>query len=97
MMITGVLVLVEKIKTTRQDPNLLCQHPQAAHMAQLKCYGYMVVKEKNLETIDLQLTYVHSLSKKTGEHKQTHTAQELTLFFDKIVSIYIAQLKTRAN
>lgn len=97
VMITGNQVLVEEIKTTRQDPHLLCRHPLAAHMAQLKCYGYMVVKEKNLETIDLQLTYVHPLSKKIGEQKKNHTAQALTLFFEKIVSAYIAQLETRAN
>ncbi len=97
MILSGNQVIVEEIKTTRQDPDFLCQHPKAAHIAQLKCYGYMIVKEKNLETIDLQLTYVHPLSKKMAQQKKNHTAQALKLFFDEIVSTYIAQLENRAN
>ncbi len=97
MMETENGVLLEEIKTTRQDPNLLCKKPLAAHKAQLKCYGYMVVKERGLETIDLQLTYAHPLSKKTGEEKKTYEARDLKLFFDQTVAAYIAQLKTRTS
>lgn len=97
MMVTEDRVLVEEIKTTRQDPTFLCQNPLPAHKAQLKCYGYMVIKEKGLATIDLQLTYAHPQSKKTGEQTKTYSALDLKIFFDKIVAAYIAQFKTKAD
>ncbi|MCP4719445.1 MAG: ATP-dependent DNA helicase, partial [Desulfobacteraceae bacterium] len=95
MMVTENRVMVEEIKTTRQDPD--CRHPKAAHKAQLKCYGYMVLKEKNLETIDLQLTYSNVLSKKTDQQQKTYKARDLKLFFDQIVGVYISQLETRTS
>jgi DNA excision repair protein ERCC-2 len=97
MMVTKDRVLVEEIKTTRQDPTFLCQNPLPAHKAQLKCYGYMVVKEKNLATIDLQLTYAHPQTKKTREQTKTYSALDLKIFFDKTVAAYVAQFKTKAD
>ncbi len=97
MMVTGDRVLVEEIKTTRQDPDLLCQHPLAAHKDQLKCYGHMVVTEKKIEIIDLKLTYVHPLSKKMCEQKKRYTARDLKIFFDKMVGAYIAKIETRTS
>ncbi len=97
MMITKNRVLVEEIKTTRQDPDLLCKNPLPDHKAQLKCYGYMVIKEKELETIDLQLTYAHLPSKKTCEQIKTYSAPDLKIFFDKTVAAYIAQFKPRTT
>ena len=97
MMVTEDRILVEEIKTTRQDPTFLCQNPLPAHKAQLKCYGYMVVKENNLATIDLQLTYAHPQSKKTGEQTKTYSALDLKIFFDKTVAAYVAQFKNRAD
>jgi DNA excision repair protein ERCC-2 len=96
MMVTGTRVLVEEIKTTRQDPDLLCKSPLPAHKAQLKCYGHMVATKKILETIDLQLTYVHPQSKKIREQTKTYSAMDLKIFFDKTVAVYIAQFKNRA-
>ncbi|MBU0970580.1 MAG: ATP-dependent DNA helicase [Proteobacteria bacterium] len=96
MMVSEDRVLVEEIKTCRQDPDFLCQNPIPSHKAQLKCYGYMVVKEKGLETIDLRLTYVHPLSKETGERTKTYTGIDLKLFFDQTIAAYMAQLENLA-
>jgi len=97
MMVSQGRVLVEEIKTTRQDPELLCQNPPAVHKAQLKCYGYMIAKEKALETIELQLTYTHLLSKKISEQKKTYIINDLKIFFDQIVGAYIAKLESRTS
>lgn len=97
MMITGDRVLVEEIKTTRQDPDILCKNPLPAHKAQLKCYGYMVAAQKSLETIDLQLTYAHPRSKKTREQTKTYSTLDLKIFFDNTIAAYITQFQTRTT
>ncbi|MBU2453076.1 MAG: ATP-dependent DNA helicase, partial [Proteobacteria bacterium] len=47
-------LLVEEIKTCRNAPDKMVSDPSLLNMAQLKCYGYMILKEKNLEKITLQ-------------------------------------------
>lgn len=90
-------LLVEEIKTCRNAPDKMVSDPSLLHMAQLKCYGYMILKEKNLEKITLQLTYVQVSSKKTAQIKTDYTADELKLFFDPLISHYTTILKNQAN
>ncbi len=94
MLVSRDQVLVEEIKTSRTDPDLMCKNPLPAHKAQLKCYGHMVVKERSLEKIDLMLTYANPLSKKISELKKTYTARDLEIFFNQTVTTYIMLLET---
>ncbi|MCP3872307.1 MAG: ATP-dependent DNA helicase [Desulfobacteraceae bacterium] len=88
---------VEEIKTCQNDPNQMADDPAPIHMAQLKCYGYMILKERNLTNINLQLTYVQVKSEKTAENKKLYSADELTLFFNDLISRYISILQNQTN
>jgi len=90
-------IMVEEIKTCRNNPVEMVKNPSPLHMAQLKCYGYMVLKEKNLETIDLLLTYGQVDSKKTAETQKTYLALELKAFFDALIFQYAATIKNQID
>jgi len=49
-------VIVQEIKTCQKDPARVSRHPRPAHLAQVKCYGYMTAKKRGLSSITLQLT-----------------------------------------
>ncbi len=91
------ILTLEEIKTCVKDPDLPARDPSPAHLAQLKCYGYMILKQRKLDQIDLQLTYVQLNSKKTAEHKNRYTEIDLESFFNDLISTYISRLKIQHN
>lgn len=91
------LMVVEEIKTCQNSPERFANEPAWLHLAQLKCYGYMILKEKKLKKIDLLLTYVQVNSKKTAENKKTYSADELKDFFEHLINRYTAILQNMAN
>ncbi len=88
---------VEEIKTCRRDPALLCENPRASHLAQLKCYGHMLARARNLETVELVLTYAQIRSHAVAEACQTCTASELAEFFKNQSEIYLSLLSRRQD
>ncbi len=74
--IDGVLesdkeTMIEEIKTCLVPAGEKAQNPSPMHLAQLKCYGHMLVQQKDLDSVILQLTYVRIGSQTTAEVKKT--------------------------
>lgn len=91
--IDGVLadesgVLIEEIKTTygELDPE---RPDNPVHWAQAKTYAYIVAAQNDLETIDVQLTYVQLDSWELQEDRRTFDIEELSRFFGDLVARYL--------
>jgi len=81
-------LLVEEIKTTygALDP-AAADNP--LHWAQAKIYAYILAVERNLERVEIQLTYVQLKSGQVLEKRRPFTIDELTEFFESIVTRYL--------
>ena len=53
----GDKTVVEEIKTVSHK---IPREPIAAHLAQLRIYGYFIIKQKSLDIIKLRLTYINA-------------------------------------
>jgi len=50
--------MIDEVKTTVKDLEEFYEENQEWHLGQAKCYGYMFGKERNLESIEIRLTYI---------------------------------------
>jgi len=89
--IDGVLkrqdkLIIEEIKSTSNDLDLLKEDTYKAHMMQANMYAYMYMLKNDLTEISVWLTYVHidTLQSKTFE-KRMHINNLKRLFVDTII------------
>ncbi len=80
--------VIEEIKTTAKDLDILEESPDILHLSQLKCYAYIVAKERNLTEISTQLTYYQIDSQKILEIHNTFSLIELEGFINGLVKNY---------
>ncbi|MFT5377532.1 MAG: DNA excision repair protein ERCC-2 [Candidatus Latescibacterota bacterium] len=81
-------VLVEEIKTTtgELDPDM---DDVPTHWAQAKVYACILAIQKDLDRVDVQLTYVQLESMESHEDRRSFERDELIHFFEDIVTRYL--------
>ncbi|MCK5682923.1 DEAD/DEAH box helicase, partial [bacterium] len=87
-------VIIDEIKTTYLDLDILEANPKKTHLGQLKCYAYMYAKRNDIKHIHLQLTYYNMNSKEIRELSWECTIEELQSFFLKLVESFLKPLKS---
>lgn len=103
--IDGVLirdneVIIEEIKSTTKNLEELDEKTTPAHLAQANFYAYFYMLKEKLNTIKVRLTYIHIdyLQGKTDNVIKslefTYTLEDLKIFFDETLKIYLDWLKT---
>jgi len=85
-------LVVEEIKSTRNDLALLKEDTYPAHMMQANMYAYMYMLEKDLQDISIWLTYIHvdTYEVKTLQKRMHFT--NLERMFKEAVAAYIEWL-----
>jgi DNA excision repair protein ERCC-2 len=83
-------LLIEEIKTTRDDPEERALRESPTHWGQLKVYAFFCAKERGLEFIDTRLTYYQLESGRTVEIERRFALSVLETFVDDLVSRYLA-------
>ncbi len=86
-------ILVEEIKSTYSDVKTLEPHENHIHLAQAKCYGYMIAKDESLDSVEIMLTYCHVETEETAEYGREYSFSELEDFFVRITGVYFARAK----
>ena len=86
---------IDEIKSTSLSLDLIEEDTNHAHWAQAECYGYMYMKEKDLDTIDIQLTYVQKSSGEIKRFIRTRTYNELKESILNMVSIFAPYARLR--
>ena len=86
-------LVVEEIKTCRSSARHMADTPSLMHLAQLKCYAFMIASQEKKERITLQLTYVQLGTQSEASYKETPEIQALESFFMALVASYIRQIR----
>jgi len=82
-------VIVDEIKTTDKDLNIISQREDPYHWGQVKTYAYMYARENGLDRIDAQLTYFHIERGVQKEIRRSFDIEELAAFFNDLVRTYL--------
>lgn len=80
-------IIVEEIKGMYLDPDLL-KEPFQVHQAQAKCYAYFYGKEKGLEEIVIQMTYVNLEQENVKQFQEEFSILNLEEWFLEILKEY---------
>lgn len=84
--------LIEEIKTTTLDLNLVQDDHNSLHWAQAKCYAYIFAHQEGLSEVRIHLTYYHLDSETEKTFKRDFTVIELEIFFNALVKTYLTWL-----
>ena len=83
------LPMVEEIKTTTQDLDIIAAAANPLHWGQAKVYAYLYAMSQGLNRIGIQLTYVQLASGKRRELRQRFEIDDLKAFVYDLVSRYV--------
>ncbi|MBT2655736.1 ATP-dependent DNA helicase [Bacillus sp. ISL-18] len=86
-------ITIDEIKSFSQPFDQLEAEGYPVHWAQAKMYAYIVALDKELEEIDVQLTYVHVETEEKKSLRQTYTFLELTRFVMEVIASYAPYAK----
>ncbi len=80
-------VAIDEIKGIYQDVSLL-EAPFAVHLAQAKCYAYMVAFQQSLPEISVQMTYCSLETEEIRRFTQTYSFSEISGWFEGLLASY---------
>ncbi len=81
-------LIIEEIKSTLTDLNLLDIDTRPEHLAQAKMYAYMYCLEKEIRSITVQLTYVTVNDYDTKTFIKRYNISQLERFFNNTIETY---------
>ncbi len=80
-------VTVDEIKGIFQDVNLL-EGPAGVHLAQAKCYAYIVTLQRQLSEISVQMTYCNLDTEEIRRFREQYSFEELKEWFEGLIAAY---------
>lgn len=81
--------LVDEIKSTTRDLDELSYNSNILHWAQAKFYAYIYAKNKNLDEIDVRLTYFQLESEESKKIVHSFSFEELSDFANEVIYGYL--------
>ena len=78
---------IEEIKGIYMDLDYL-KEPIGVHLAQAKCYAYIYAKQRELEKIEVQMTYCNIESEVCKYFTEIYSFEELKRWFDGLIMEY---------
>lgn len=82
----GKNIVIEEIKTTSRDLNLIKENK--LHLAQAKCYAYIYSIQNKLNEIDIKITYFNLDTEKMKFIDKSFSIDELEIFFKDLIKRY---------
>ena len=70
------VVLIDEIKGVYKDLDDM-EQPDPIHLAQAKCYAYMVATDEALDSIDVQITYCNMDTERIKRFKETISSDDI--------------------
>ncbi len=81
-------LIIEEIKSTKTDLEILEIDTRPEHLMQGKMYAYMYLKSNNLKSINVRLTYISIDGYKTKSFNKRYNASQLEKFFTNTIKEY---------
>lgn len=82
-------ILIDEIKSTTRDLELIDEDYNPLHWAQAKVYGYIYAVQNRLDNISIQLTYFHIETEQIKKFVKVFTFSQIEEFFYKLIEMYI--------
>lgn len=80
-------VIIDEIKGTYRDLYKM-EQPEPVHLAQAKCYAYIVSQDENLSEIGVRMTYCNMDTEEIRYFHENYTKQDLAEWFDELMLAY---------
>ena len=77
--------ILDEIKSTVYTKEAIDARPDELHWAQLKCYGYLYAKAKDLAEVHLRLTYIRIEDEEVFRYDKILSFEELKAFMEEIM------------
>ncbi len=81
--------IIEEIKSTQTDLELLTIDGRPQHLAQAKYYAYFYMLANDLKSIEVHLKYIHVSTYETRTFKKKYNRTQLEKYFNKSIEIYL--------
>lgn len=81
-------VTIDEIKGVYRNLSHI-EKPEPVHMAQAMCYAYFYSKDKELETIGIQVTYCNLETEEIRRFREEKSAEELETWFRGLIHEYV--------
>lgn len=78
---------IDEIKGMYQDVNLM-DAPILVHLAQAKCYAYILALQQDLPEISVQMTYCNLDTEEVKRFREHYTFEEISQWFLSVVKAY---------
>lgn len=78
---------IDEIKGIYQDVNLL-EEPVSVHLAQAKCYAYILALQQNLSEISVQMTYCNLDTEEIKRFREHYSFEEISQWFLSVAEAY---------
>jgi DNA excision repair protein ERCC-2 len=86
-------IVIEEIKTTRHELDLIDQDYNPLHWAQAQCYAYIYALQHDLTEIGIQLTYYHLDTRELKPLRRVLDLASLADFFEELVTTYLGWMR----
>ena len=86
-------IIIDEIKSTTKELDLIEEDYNPLHWAQAKCYGYIYAIQNKLENISIQLTYFHIESEEIKKFKKILSFNQIEEYFLNLIGMYIEWAK----
>lgn len=83
------LYVIDEIKSTSRDLDELDYDSNILHWAQAKTYAYIYAKNKNLDRINVRLSYFHLPTSQIKKIDHEFSFEELSDFFNELIVSYL--------
>jgi DNA excision repair protein ERCC-2 len=88
-------VTIDEIKSTSAFLDYIDEHSNPVHWAQAECYAYMYLQDHDLDTIDIQLTYVQKNTGETKRFRRNRNRLDLEKFMMHLIKTYTPYARLR--
>ena len=85
----GEDIIIDEIKSTTKDLELIEEDYNPLHWAQAKCYAYIYAVQNQLNEISVQLSYFHLETEHLKKFCKKFTLDEIDLYFNDLIEMYI--------
>lgn len=81
---------LEEVKTHRIALHLIRENQQALHWAQAKLYGWMLCKERQLDTLTIAVCYYNLMSGEEVSEPEVFTSKQLQSYFNQQCEAFLS-------
>lgn len=94
---SGEVPVIEEIKTSARDWDLLPANTIDRYWAQARVYGHLLCTQRGWDTVRLDLIYVQTETEETQRFSETATAESLADDFAELLAGFADWLKMRSD